>query len=163
RITDQYKVHLAIPPAAGESVTIDISVGDARLALSSTDTRFKQIRAAFGTTPGIYQITFDSNDTSDVLVTMTAVDDAAPEDPHTTGAPRTMAPAPTPASRYPDATEGATPQSLYVKVLDNDTAGVVVIPSDGSTLVNASDTSQTDSYTLRLTSAPTANVNISIL
>src|SRR5262249_26071472 len=41
--------------------------------------------------------------------------------------------------------------------------GVVVIPSDGSTVVNGSDPSQTDSYTLRLTSAPTADVKISIL
>ena len=57
-ITDQYKVHLAIPPAAGTTVTVDITVGDPRVVLSSADARFATVTPRTATTPGVYRVTF---------------------------------------------------------------------------------------------------------
>jgi len=51
---------------------------------------------------------------------------------------------------------------LDVEVIDNETAGAVVIQSEGNTLLNA-DGSDTDDYTLRLTKEPEAQVEIAIL
>ena len=167
-ITDQYIIKLAIPPAAGTTVAIDITVGDPRVSLSSLSSRFTVVQAATATTPGIYRVTFstgaDGNllNAGEVLVTMTAVDDYAAQDPRTTVLTHRINAALTSDNRYDDLVTGAAPQSLYVRVLDNDSAGVVVIPSNGSTLVNASDTSVTDSYTMRLTTQPTADVKIAI-
>ena len=52
-------------------------------------------------------------------------------------------------------------------MLDDDTAGIVVLPSDGSTVVVAGDTTTGpgpgDDYTVRLTRAPTAPVTVAIL
>ncbi|MGD9713188.1 MAG: beta strand repeat-containing protein, partial [Thermomicrobiales bacterium] len=162
-ITDQYKVHLAIPPAAGQTVVLDITAGDSRIVLSSASGRFSTVTERTATTPGVYRVIFGPADASDVTVTITAVDDYAAQDPRTTVITHAINAGQTTDSRYVDATTGAKPESLYVKVLDNDSAGVVVVPSNGSTLVNASDGSQTDSYTLRLTTAPTDDVKISIL
>jgi Ca2+-binding RTX toxin-like protein len=161
-ITDQYRVHLAIPPAAGTMVSIDITVGDPRVVLSGDPVRFTTVTARTPTTPGVYRVTFTAADASDVLVTMTAVDDFAAQDPRTTVLTHTVNAALTSDARYDDASTGAAPQSLYVQVRDNDSAGVLVLPSDGSTLVNPGDPSQTDSYTLRLTTAPTADVKIAV-
>ena len=162
-ITDWYKMHLAIPPEAGQTVTIDITIGDCRVVLSSLDSRFSTVAARTATTPGVYRVTFTAANAGDVLIAMTAFDDAAAQDPHTTVLTHAVNAALTTDSRYDDASTGAGPESLYVKVLDNDSAGVVVLPSNGSTVVNVSDTSQTDSYTLRLTTKSAANVWIAIL
>ena len=54
-----------------------------------------------------------------------------------------------------------TPQALYVRVLDDETPGVVVTPSNGSTLVSAV-TGTTDDYTLRLTKAPAAGTTVAV-
>ena len=163
RIVDQYRVHLAIPPAAGTTVAVDITAGDARVDLSSMDSRFSVVTPRTATTPGVYRVTFTDQNYSDALVTITAVDDFAVQDAHTTVLTHTIDAAATTDLRYSNPVTGATPQSLYVKVLDNDSAGVVVRPSNGSTVLNASDPSQFDTYTLRLTTAPTAPVNIAIL
>jgi hypothetical protein len=49
-----------------------------------------------------------------------------------------------------------------VEVIDNETAGAVVLQSEGKTLLNA-DGTDTDDYTLRLTKEPEADVQVAIL
>jgi hypothetical protein len=108
----------------------------------------------------VYRVTFDSTPTgsADAIITVTAFNDYQPQDPHTTVITHSVNTTLSTDSAYSNPASGAVPQSLFVKVLDNDSAGVVVIPSNGSTVVSAGPPAQTDSYTLRLTSEPTTPV-----
>src|SRR5262249_45478156 len=59
-------------------------------------------------------------------------------------------------------------QSIFARVIDDETAGVFLQESGGSTLVTSGTTSSPppttgDSYTMRLTKPPTAPVNIAIV
>jgi Ca2+-binding RTX toxin-like protein len=167
-ITDLYRVSLAVAPLPGTTVTLDIIVSDTRLVLSSTNDRFEVIEPT-ATQPRMYRVTFTTaadgglTEAGEILVTLTAVDDFAVQDPRTTVLTHRVNAAETTDTRYKNATTGADPQNLYVKVLDNDSAGVVVIPSNGSTVVNVGPPVINDDYTLRLTSAPAADVSIAIL
>jgi Ca2+-binding RTX toxin-like protein len=170
-ITDLYRVSLAVAPLAGKTVTLDITVSDTRLALSSLNTRFSVVSAPTATSAGVYRVKFTTAadgtlaEAGEILITMTAVDDFAVQDPRTTVLTHkvNVDPTLTTDTRYTSVATAAEPQSLYVKVLDNDSAGVVVIPSNGSTVVNVGPPVITDDYTLRLTSAPTEDVKIAIL
>ncbi|MFK8111404.1 MAG: hypothetical protein AB8B91_04360, partial [Rubripirellula sp.] len=91
------------------------------------------------------------------LVTVTAVDDTDPEDFSSRSITHSF-----------DSVDPAFKSSVSeveptveVTVLDNDTAGAFIVESDGSTTVNRNDGS-TDSYTLRLTKAPTGPVSLPV-
>src|SRR5262249_19336633 len=152
-IVDYYTVNLAIAPTA--PVTISVKPADSRVSLSSADARFSTLTTAFGNTAGVYQVTFTpANWNVPVLVKVAALDDFAREDAHDTLI--THAVLPGSAAEY---VAQAAKQRLDVRVLDNETAGVVVTESDGKTLVTLGDrkthtSGPGDSYTLRLTSAP---------
>jgi hypothetical protein len=166
-INDQYLLHLAIPPTDG-TVAIDIAPGDPRVEVSSADPRFSVVTPWTSTSPGLYRVIFNpsTSGSKDVLITISAFNDYQAQDPHTTVITHSVnltTPGLTTDSVYSNPTSGATPQSLYVKVLDNDSAGVVVLPSNGSTVVSAGPPAVSDTYTLRLTGEPTAPVNIDII
>src|SRR5262249_1118161 len=96
-------------------------------------------------------------------IKVAAVDDFAREDAHDTLI--THAVLPGSAAEY---VAQAARQRLDVRVLDNETAGVVVTESSGKTVVTLGDrTTHTSgpgaSYTLRLTSAPTADVKVAVV
>ncbi|HMC67647.1 MAG TPA: hypothetical protein VKJ07_00700, partial [Mycobacteriales bacterium] len=167
-IVDYYALRLAIAPSG--PVTIAINPADSRVSLSSTDpfnpgsNRFHTVTAAFGNTAGVYYVTFDATNWNiPVLIKVGAVDDFVREDPHDTLIVHAVA-----AGSASEYVARAVKQRLDVRVLDNETAGVVVTESGGKTLVTFGD-SQThtpgpgDSYTIRLTSAPTANVKVAIV
>jgi len=88
------------------------------------------------------------------VVTVTAVNDAVVEGAHVstivTGAAVSMDP------NY----NGLNPPDVTVNITDNDTAGVTVVQSGGST--NVSEAGGTDSFTVVLNSQPTANVVVTV-
>src|SRR5262249_15164650 len=126
--------------------------------------RFSTLTAAFGNTAGVYQVTFTpANWNVPVLIKVSAFDDFARQDAHDTLI--THAVLPGSAAEY---VALAAKQPLDVRVLDNETAGVVVTESGGKTLVTLGDrrthpSGPGDSYTLRLTSAPKADVKVAIV
>src|SRR5262249_9751206 len=161
-IVDYYTVKLAIAPTS--PVTISIKPADSRLSLSSSDPRFTTLTTAFGNTAVVYRVTFTpANWNNPVLIKVSAVDDFARQDPHDTLVVHAVEP-----GSAPEYVAQAIKQRLDVRVLDNETAGLVVTESDGKTQVTLGDTGNHvpgpgDSYTLRLTSQPTANVKIAII
>jgi Ca2+-binding RTX toxin-like protein len=97
------------------------------------------------------QVTFDSSNWSGITVTVTAVDDVPRQDPATLPV--------TTSYVSGDASYSGVTSRVDVTVLNNHTAGAIVTQSNGSMVVSA-DGTITDTYTVRLTSAPTANVTI---
>ena len=153
-LMDTYTLGLAIAPLA--DVYVDIAVGDSRLLLSGPAGRF------FAVTGG-YRVKFTSLDYSPVTITVKAFDDLVAQDAHTTVITHTVNAALTADSRYAGGSPKVSlvaPERLYAKVLDDDSAGVLVLPSDGKTLVNVdpAGTPATDTYTLRYTPAEAARV-----
>ena len=152
-ITDSYSLALARAPEAGKTVTVTLSQSDPRLQLSSADTRYDA---------ATHSLTFDSTnwDTA-ALISVAATDDAIVESPLTAQITHAVASTDTAyASFFADPANPAP--TLNVKVLDTDGAGVYVRQSDGSTLVVKGDPTG-DTYGIRLTHAPTADVKISLI
>lgn len=87
-------------------------------------------------------------------VTVTAVDDAAQEGPHTSSITHA-------ADSADSAYDGLAIPSVSATVIDNDTPGVLLAESDGSTAVNESGPTS-DAYTLVLESQPAAAVTITV-
>jgi Ca2+-binding RTX toxin-like protein len=146
-VADQLLISLAKAPAAGTQVVIRLSLGDAQIALSSADPRFN---AALRT------VTFTSaNFDQAVRITVTAVQDLDRDDPRTTGITFTRDAATTDAGYQFD------PQRIGVRVLDDDTPGVLVVESNGSTVVTVGGPG--DEYTIRLTKQPVAAVRVAIV
>ncbi|MCE8556437.1 calcium-binding protein [Ruegeria pomeroyi] len=138
--TDRVGISLSRAPDPGETVTISL----AELFAPGTDAQL-----AFDTPT----ITFDSSDWDSVkYVTLTAIDDSTPEDPRGLQIQATV-------TSTGGAFENAASQVLGVKVLDNDTPGVVITESAGDTLVTPL---ANDDYTIRLTSAPLAGEVVTI-
>jgi hypothetical protein len=164
-VTAQYKVQLAVAPATGKSVTIDIKPQDSQVWLDSADGRFSTTSAATANSPGAYQVTFTStNWTTPVLVTVHARNIATPQDPHDTTIIQSIDPATTdPAYLAAAATSN---QSLDVRVISDQTPGLFPSQSGGPTVVSAGNTSTGPgtgaSYTTRLTKAPTTTVNVAL-
>ena len=97
------------------------------------------------------------------IVKVAAVDDYARQDPHNTLIVHAVAPGS--AAEY---VAQAAKQRLDVRVLDNETPGVLVTESDGRAVVSLGNTTTHtpgpgDSYTLRLTGQPTADVQIALV
>ncbi|HCE72074.1 MAG TPA: type I secretion protein, partial [Ruegeria sp.] len=138
--TDRVGISLSRAPDPGETVTISL----AELFAPGTDAQL-----AFDTPT----ITFDSSDWDSVkYVTLTAIDDSKPEDPRGLQIQATV-------TSTGGAFDDAASQVLGVKVLDNDTPGVVITESAGDTLVTPL---ADDDYTIRLTSAPNAGEVVTI-
>ena len=139
-ITDTYDVRLAVAPTAEVTVNLahntEIELYDAGGVLI-TELTF---------TVGNYAVA--------QTVTVKAVDDSDAENPESVKITHTFTSADTNYSEA-DAAE------LIVRVLDDDTAGVLVIESDGNTLITDDlSAPATDTYTLRLLSRPGENVTV---
>ena len=135
---DELLVSLAMAPAPGTQVVVRLTAGDSQVTLSHST------------------ITFGALDWFiPVRVTVTAAPDFRREDPHTTGITIARDSATT------DAGYAFADQRIGVRVLDDDTPGVIVTESGTSTVVTAGGPG--DDYTIRLTQKPTANVQVAIL
>jgi hypothetical protein len=132
--TDTYTVVLTTAPTA--NVTITINPGAQATVVPAT-------------------LTFTPASWNTVqTVTVTAVDDAAVEGPHTGTVTHT-------AASTDSAYNAIAIVSVTANITDNDSGpGVIVTESSGST--NVSEGGSTDTYTVVLNSAPTANVTITI-
>ena len=138
--TDRVGVTLSRAPDVGETVTVSL----AEIFAPETNAQL-----SFDTPV----LTFDASDWDTVkYVTLTAIDDDLPEDPRGLQIEATV-------SSTGGSFDGAATKLLPVKVLDNDTPGVVVTESAGDTLVTPLEN---DDYTLRLTSAPDAGEVVTI-
>jgi hypothetical protein len=131
--TDTYTVVLNGIPSA--NVVINLT----------TDGQCTAAPAALTFTPGNYNVA--------QTVTVTAVDDAAIEGPHTCTITHTIA---APPPEY----VGVVPSNIVANVTDNDAAGVTITESGGST--DIAEGGATDTYTVVLTGAPSANVVINL-
>ena len=145
-ITDTYTVQLGREITSG-TVTVSIET-NGQVAVSSLDSRFD---AATNT------LTFDSTNWNDaVLMTVAAVDDAVAENAMVSGIQHT-------------ATGGYASARFDVQVVDNDSAGLLIDQSGGTTLVvaddlaTAGDEATTDTYTVRLTKEPAGDVTVQMV
>ena len=156
-VGDSYNLRLAKELAVGETVDVQIRYDAGQLVLSGTG-----VSIGGG---GIATVRFtQSNWAAGVDVRLAALDDSVREDfkysflDHKVSASS--------AAGYLNLTK-----QLAVEVYDNDYAGVIVQESDGSTRVTRDDPATPgvdeslpgDTYTLRLTSAPTADVKIAVV
>ena len=137
-INDSYTVSLAKAPAAGSTVTVHLSFDSSLIRVASTDPRFNASNLT---------ITFDStNWDSPVNVNLSAAPTFTRLDPSISLITHSVT-STDPSYQAPD-------QTLPVEVLNWLEAGVVVDESNGSTQVTPT---QDDTYTLRLTKAPTSS------
>lgn len=141
-ITDAFSVMLSSPPMTGSTVDVTLAVMNGEVTLSSSALSFNA-----------------SNWSTPQTVNVTAVDDSDPEDAGTGNDLIVLNTTSTAASWH------ALPVApLPIQVMDNDDSfGVIVTQSGGTTDVGETNNTSgagTDSYTLVLTKAPTANVSI---
>lgn len=142
--TDSFVVALNRAPAA--NVTVQLSFDSAQMQVNSG--------SGFGASPQTVTLT-PANATSGVTVTVRANDDALAEaNPH---ASTITTSATSSASAEFDALAVA---DVDVSISDNDLVGVTLTEAGGVTAVV--EGGATDSYTLVLTSQPTANVSVAI-
>ncbi|HLL19927.1 MAG TPA: hypothetical protein VK439_14190, partial [Rubrivivax sp.] len=135
-ITDSYTVELTKAPTA--PVTIQLVFDDKQLSLSQTS------------------ITFDaSNWNVPVTILVSALNDTLREDQKLSLITHRVSASADPA--YFAGGKSLVQETLAVTVADDDVPGVLVQQSNGSTLVS---NGVSDSYTVRLTSAPTGTVTI---
>ena len=137
-LTDVYQFALTRAPDAGETVTVTL-LHDTEITLSQT------------------LFTFDTTDWDTFrTVTITAVDDSDQDGTELSTITHRITSDGSvfdiPAEDYP---------TLEVAVLDDETGGVLVRESEGSTVV--AEGGDNDSYRVRLTRAPTATVTLTLL
>jgi hypothetical protein len=183
-LSDIYDILPAIRPQEGETVTVRIELSDSRVCLSSTDPRFREgttgdpTACALDDQP-VYFAVFTADDWLDpVRVTVYARNDDVPNDLHNSAiihalhredihdlvvnVPFTTDP------NYLDAAPSIL-RRLDVLVYDDETADVFVLESDGSTLVTLCGDEECtlpgtgDDYLVRLTKAPSADVEIAVI
>jgi len=137
--SDTYTIALNSQPTASVTITID----------PDTQTNL-------GSGAGVaVNLTFTTgNWNSAQTITVTAVNDAIAEGPHTSTITHAAAASDT---KY----NGIAIGNLVAGVTDNDTAGVAIVQSGGTTNVNETGPTS-DTYTIVLTSQPTASVTITI-
>jgi hypothetical protein len=137
--TDTYTVVLASQPTADVTITI---TPDAQISLGS------------GAGVAITKTFTSANWSTSQTVTVTAVDDAVDEDTHLATITHSAASG---DSRY----NGISVPAITVTVMDNDTAGVTLTQSGGTTAVSEVGPSS-DNYTIVLKTKPTADVTVTI-
>lgn len=159
RLTDT--ISLTLGGTATASVTVVITPTDARLILTSSDGRF-----ALGAIVGgiqTYTVTFDPSGPATwndpVVITIAARDNNVPEDPTYTSLRFAVG---TSNAARDTAFDGVTART-DVLVLDSNTPGLYVEQSGGQTLVSIAGQPITDTYTVRLTSRPTADVIVGLV
>ncbi len=159
QLLDQLLVQLAVAPTTGivvVKVELDAE-SDEAISVTSTDGRWVQATRT---------ITFTAADWDNpVRLNITARDDSRRQDPRVAVIRFDM------DAALSDATFGtqeyvfpslyAPPTRIDIEVWDNESAGVVVLESDGSTLVVMGGA--TDDEWMRLTKAPAANVDVAVL
>ena len=167
-VNDLYSVQLTIAPAG--PVYVKIQLSDSEAVLSSYDAdptgRFQTTIAPTADTPGVYSLKFDaSNWNMPFRVAVAARYDSAPEDPHNTTISHTID-----TTATTDPTYKTTPvveRRVDVRVIDDENPGLFLLESGGKTLVSAGSAQggpgTGDSYTIRLTSAPTATVKDALI
>jgi hypothetical protein len=135
-IVDSYTIELTKAPTA--PVTIALNYDHAQLQLSQDF------------------ITFDASNWNQVqTITVTALDDSLREDQKLAMITHTVIASAD--SAYFEGGESTISESLAVNVYDNDAAGVLIQQSNSNTLVSEG---VTDTYSIRLTKAPTDTVTI---
>ena len=147
-ISDTYTVKLGAPVVSG-TVTVTLASADTRLVLDASSAGSRWDATA-------HTLTFDStNWNTEVTVSVSA---AAGNGVQNEG-----------VSRITASATGYASGTIGFDVVDGDHAGLYIDQSNGSTQVVRNDPStpadetQTDSYTLRLTKAPTADVVVTML
>ena len=170
QVTDIYDVQLAKAPVDSTgSVMVTIAPSNNRLCLTSSDAiRF---HAADGSCPVLgttYTVTFtQANWNAPVRITVRARNDFVTEDPQSTTLLHTV-------TLTNDADYNAAKAFISARInalsIDDETPGVFLLESNGRTLVVACGNPPTcttpgtgDSYTVRLTKAPTAPVTIAVV
>ncbi len=136
--SDSYTIELESQPTANVTITVDPD--------GQTD---------LGAGPGVaITLTFTSgNWNTPQSVTVTAADDAVAEGAHSSTIVHS-------AASGDAAYDGMAIGSVVANITDNDTAGVIVTESGGST--DVAEGGSSDSYTIELESQPTANVTITV-
>ncbi len=137
-VSDDYAVVLTSVPTADVTITV---TPDAQLDLGA------------GTGVPLVLTFTPANALTPQTVTVTAVDDAVVEGPHTGTITHT-------ASSTDSVYQGLAVADVTADITDNDTAGVLITPSGGATAVTEGGVS--DDYAVVLTSVPTADVTITV-
>jgi len=169
-----------------DSVTVSVSDNDTS-GVAILESNGSTVVSEAGPTSDTYEVVLESTPTADVTITVdpdgqtdlgrgprqpinitftsdswdvprsvvvTAVDDEAVEGSHTSTIAHT-------AASSDAGYDGIVIDSVTVSVSDNDTAGVAVLESGGSTVVSEAGPTS-DTYTVVLQSTPTADVTITI-
>ncbi|MBX2867971.1 MAG: hypothetical protein KTR18_04825 [Acidiferrobacterales bacterium] len=156
---DFYSVSLTMPPEPGETVTVRLDGDFTQMRLSGANggTSDARLTAIGGATPTHYTVTFDvTNWDTAFKLNIQAVDDGDIEDRQ-----RNLITHSVESNTATGAYGGAVETSeLQVDIRDNNTAGVIVKQSNGSTLVSPL---MGDSYTIELTQEPSADVRLQII
>ena len=135
--SDIYTVVLSIAPTSNVTITVDPDI---------------QSSVGAGAGQPINLLFTPTNWNVPQTVTVTAVDDLAAEGMHFTVITHTA------TSSDPNY-NGISIRNITASVIDNDTAGVTITQSDGTTEVDETGPTS-DTYTVVLTIPPTSNVNI---
>ncbi|MEY2518223.1 MAG: large repetitive protein, partial [bacterium] len=160
-LVDTFDVRLSIMPSG--TVTVELRPSDDRVVLSGPTGRFTTVTPRSAGIAGVYRVTLDAgNWASGVRVTVHGANDFTRQDPHNTQIDLSIVQAQTVADF-----DAALAARVYALVVDDDTAGVVVIESAGNTRVVAGDTTNGpgpgDSYQLRLTLRPDGTVTTALV
>jgi hypothetical protein len=140
-VTDTYQISLSVPPTANVRVNLVPPVGN-------------QIRAVSQANPANTYLDFTpSNWNVPQTVVVSGVDDSAQESLHRSYVRHISS---STDARY----QNVGMPRVIVNVIDNDTAGVMIIPNGGST--DVVEGGATDTYQLVLTNAPTQPVTVSL-
>ena len=139
-VTATYSIRLTEAPAAGETVTVTLTSDDPRLVM-----------------PAPLQFTAADWDT-DQQVTITATDDGKVEGVRLSRVFSTVTSSLSTGGAY---SAGVIDNpTVQVSVYDGDSGGVLVVQPTGKTIVSPT---QTATYTIQLTRAPTAPVTVTII
>ena len=142
--TDTYTIALTRSPASGETVTVAIGGDSAQVRVNGVAPSTSAASVSFTS----------ANWNTAQTITVSAVDDSLVENRLLTTLTHAI------TSTGGVFTAAVDDHEVDVDVRDNDAGGLLVTESDGYTLVAPG---APDTYTLRLTKAPMANVTVAIL
>ncbi|MEQ8352827.1 MAG: hypothetical protein RH862_15170 [Leptospiraceae bacterium] len=140
--TDTYGLVLTSEPTAGVTITVN---ADAQTLITGGSCGAPAASCTFSFTA--------ANWSTGQMVTVSPVDDALVEGPHSATISHSV------TSGDPDY-NGYALASINTSITDDDSAGITVTQSSGST--DVTEGGATDTYTLVLTSEPTGNVTITV-
>ncbi len=142
--TDSYEVGLSTAPT--ETTIVQLEFDETQLEVTSADSRFNAIDMT---------LTFAAGDVGPVLMNVAPVDDSIDESPVVEVIQHVIL---TAGVDFQDADR----VDVDVTVYDNEAPGVLVQETDGDTVVDGTDPNDTDTYTVRLTSAVEAGKTVTI-